>query len=164
MFAPVADLLSVEAALSVHALAGVDATPEALGVCDRLGCCCLCVLRLSLKVSAVAAGRFEMFEGLAECPPRCCRVSASGVRWHAPRASAGPYPDTAAGIGNHRRNWASRRTRCVHGDRRPGEPGGAFGDLGRRDVQDQDADLTATSTWVLLIRTPALPGRHPLRQ
>jgi hypothetical protein len=43
-------------------------------------------------------------------------------------------------------------------------PGGAFGDLDRRDVQDQDADLTATSTWVLLIRTPALPGRHPLRQ
>lgn len=26
------------------------ATPETLGVCDRLGCCCLCVLCLSLKV------------------------------------------------------------------------------------------------------------------
>ena len=39
------------------------ATPETLGVCDRLGCCCLYVLHLSLKVSAVAAGRFEMFGG-----------------------------------------------------------------------------------------------------
>ena len=41
----------------------LGATPETLGVCDRLGCCCLYVLHLSLKVSAVAAGRFEMFGG-----------------------------------------------------------------------------------------------------
>src|SRR6266581_3776009 len=34
-------------------LALVDATPETLGVWDRLGCCCLRVLCLSLKVSAV---------------------------------------------------------------------------------------------------------------
>src|SRR5260370_26777308 len=38
-------------------------TPETLGFCDRLGCCCLCVLCLSLKVAVVAAGRFGMFEG-----------------------------------------------------------------------------------------------------
>ena len=31
----------------------VNPTPETLGVWDRLGCCCLCVLCLSLKVSAV---------------------------------------------------------------------------------------------------------------
>jgi hypothetical protein len=38
-----------------------------------------CVLRLSLKVSAVAAGRFEMFAGLAE--EHCSRavVVAAGV-------------------------------------------------------------------------------------
>src|SRR5215471_11601399 len=54
-----------------------DPTPETLGVCDRLGCCCLCVLCLSLKVSAVAAGRFEVFEGLAEeHSPRAVIVAA----------------------------------------------------------------------------------------
>lgn len=86
----------------------------------------------------------------------------SGGTLHGPRPGRTrtrlPESGTTAGTGHRVERGAYMVTGGLAG------PGGAFGDLDRRDVQDQDADLTATSTWVLLIRTPALPGRHPLRQ
>jgi len=64
------------------------ATPEALGVCDRLGCCCLCVLRLSLKVSAVAAGNEGSWLVPAVAPPSQSPFTLGGGT--APRSAERP--------------------------------------------------------------------------
>jgi hypothetical protein len=108
------------------------------------------------RVRAVSAGVRRDVAG--------CRPAGSGGTLRGPRPGRTrtrlPESGTTAGTAHRVERGAYMVTGGL------ASPGGAFGDLDRRDVQDQDqdADLTATSTWVLLIRTTALPGRHPLRQ
>ena len=58
-----------------------DSTPETLGVWDRLGCCCLRVLCLSLKVSAVLPLHSWRRNGASFCSAAgsCVSSSASAV-------------------------------------------------------------------------------------